>query len=116
MIYQRSVIPDIQLATGAAWVVRQLPVNLPGRNYKVEFETNIIQGATIGTATLQFQNVTGLGVPGYWSITQGWSVRATLIDVFQGLESNEIGIIGSNDAQPAGISWSKLRVFDVGPV
>jgi len=109
---------NMTLGAGYIWIVRPFPVNLPGRNYKIEFEANCQQLPSVpGTTYLRFQDGGTLGLIGQWAINNSWGMRICLADIYEGLASRELGIIGLNDGPGgAALSWTRYRVYDVGPV
>jgi hypothetical protein len=111
-----SAVTDKTLTSGYTFIHTNIPIQVPGRYYKVEFDTNISVGG--GSATwfrFRFQNGASLDLIGEWAHNAGWGLRCLLHDYYVGAPSNNLGVICQADA-PVTTNWARVRVFDMGPV
>lgn len=111
-----ATVVDKAMVSGYSFIHANIPVQIPGRYYKVEFETNfIVTGAQPSTQRFRFQNGVSLDLIGEWAQNNGWYMHCALTDFYVGSASNNLGIICNSD-YGASTNWGRVRVIDMGPV
>lgn len=111
------MVNDVPLSTSAQWIISQLPVQIAGRQYKIEYDV-ILAPTNLGFMEVRFQTQAALDTQCAIANYPGWSKRVELWNVYAGGPTITVGVIGSawGDAITASMSWGRVRVFDVGPV
>jgi len=112
-----SMVYDVSLGTGAVWIIAHLPVQLPGRQYKIEYDVNVYP-ANMGNVFIQHQTNVGYDLQALLTIYPNYYRRMEAWNIYPGATTNDHGIIGQagNDAVTATMNYGRVRVFDVGPV
>jgi hypothetical protein len=110
-------VADIVINTAPQFQVTNIPIQIPGRQYKVEFDTNVAFGGSAAmTVWYQFYNGGGV-LLARQAQNNNWWTRVMLSDVFTGGPSNALAVqcwIDINSG--ASTTYARVRVFDIGPV
>lgn len=112
-----ALIYDVPLNTGPQWILSHLPIQMTGRQYKTEYDV-ILAPTNVGFVEIRYQTNAGYDTQCLITNYASWTKRVELWGTWAGAPTNDHGVIGNAwaDAVTAGMSWGRLRVFDVGPV
>jgi hypothetical protein len=110
-----AILPATTITTAYQVIFSGIPVNLPGRLYKIECDILVVQNTGAGTVNFKFRNGGGDLLYSIWTLGATWSARMCLHDIAVGAASNNFNLSGQVDSNTASLSWDRLRVFDVGP-
>jgi hypothetical protein len=112
-----AMVYDIPLTVSPAWILTQLPVQVAGRKYKIEYDVNLI-AANTGFMEIKYQTAAGYDLQLLVTNYSNWPKRENVWQCFDGAPTNVVGIIGAAwaDAVTAVMSYGRVRVFDMGPI
>lgn len=110
-----ATIADVTIPNSAIFLIPQtLPVNMPGRYYRVEFNTILWPRSGAATTTFVWKNgaaTVGAALQGWYN---QWNRPTTISFVINGAASNAFGLQASCDGGGANTAWARYRVHDVG--
>ena len=119
LTYNALAVGEGALPGGWAYIVSNIPCNIPGRMYRAEYEAQLTSG-TGAANTTRFQwywNASTPGSLGQFALNESWGFRIVMTEIVTGAASNALGIQAYNDAPgtKASLTWVRVRVYDIGP-
>jgi hypothetical protein len=116
-ITYNAVFPDITLNTTVKTLTSGIPVNIPGRLYKVEIEANYLWSSVQDLFVFsRFVNAGSQDTYGQWTLLVNWSIRVIFHDFYVGATTNALSVTAWTNVGTAVNQYGRVKVFDVGPV
>lgn len=110
------IVSDQTIGNAPFFIIAQpMPVNIPGRQFKVEVQMIIWARTVPCTTFFEFYNgCTFIGPSFRAACEQNWNRPIYVTHVIAGSASNNIGLRVYSDGGGVNVSWGRHRIYDVG--